>query len=163
VSWSGRPTPACWTRESLRNPTEEEAASGRPATPTGPPPVTANKRAFTVLVRNALFRRVELFAKRAWTPLGELAADTEDYTAEEWQEAIEEYFEEYDSVGTGPDARGPKMIQIKELSGKWEVRQILDDPAGDRDWAISADVDLEASNEAGTAVLTIMDVGPLSS
>lgn len=150
--------------ESLRNPTEEEAASGRRPTPTGPPPVTANKRAFTVLVRNALFRRVELFARRAWTPLGELEADNEDgYTADEWQEAIEEYFEEYASVGTGPDARGPKMLVIKEFSGKWEVRQILDDPAGDRDWAITAEVDLEASNEAGTAVLTTMDVGPLSS
>ncbi len=147
--------------ESLRNPAEEE--SGRPATPTGPPPVTANRRAFTVLVRNALFRRVELFAKRAWTPLGELEAETEGYTADEWQEAIEEYFEEYDSVGTGPDARGPKMLTIKEFPGKWEVRQILDDPAGDRDWGITADVDLEASNEAGTAVLTIVDVGPLSS
>ncbi|GAB3243718.1 DEAD/DEAH box helicase [Kineosporia babensis] len=148
--------------ESLRNPTEEEAAAGKPATPTGPPPVTANKRAFTVLVRNAMFRRVELFAKRAWTPLGELEAETDGYTADEWQEAIEEYFEEYDSVGTGPDARGPKMLQIKEFSGKWEVRQILDDPAGDRDWAITADVDLAASDEAGTAVLTVADVGPLS-
>ncbi len=105
--------------ESLRNPTEEEQAAGKPAGPTGPPPVTANKRAFTVLVRNAMFRRVELFAKRAWTPLGELEAETDGYTADEWQEAIEEYFEEYDSVGTGPDARGPKMLQIKEFAGKW--------------------------------------------
>ena len=29
-----------------------------------PPPVTANPRAFRVLVRNALFRRVELAARR---------------------------------------------------------------------------------------------------
>jgi superfamily II RNA helicase len=147
--------------ESLRNPSDDEP--GKPVVPTGPPPVTANKRAFTVLIRNAMFRRVELFARRAWTPLGELDAETDGYTSEEWQEAIEEYFEEYDSVGTGPNARGPKMLTIKEFPGKWEVRQILDDPAGDRDWAITADVDLEASNEAGTAVLTIADVGPLSS
>ncbi|GAA3605365.1 DEAD/DEAH box helicase [Kineosporia mesophila] len=146
--------------ESLRNP-EDELDPTRPPVPTGPPPVTANRRAFMVLVRNAMFRRVELFAKRAWFPLGELDAEA-GWDADEWQDAIEDYFDEYDSIGTGPDARGPKMLQIEELSNKWEVRQILDDPAGDRDWAISADIDLAASNEAGTAVITITDVGPLS-
>ncbi len=109
----------------------------------------------------AMFRRVELFAKRHWTVLGELDAEA-GWDADEWQDAIEDYFDEYDTVGTGPDARGPKMLQIEELSTKWKVRQIFDDPEGDRDWAISADVDLAASNEAGTAVVTITDVGPLS-
>ncbi|GLY27323.1 DEAD/DEAH box helicase [Kineosporia sp. NBRC 101731] len=146
--------------ESLRNP-EDELDPTRPPVPTGPPPVTANRRAFMVLVRNAMFRRVELFAKRAWFPLGELDAEA-GWDADEWQDAIEDYFDEYDSIGTGPDARGPKMLQIEELSNKWQVRQILDDPEGDRDWAISADIDLAASNEAGTAVITITDVGPLS-
>jgi hypothetical protein len=41
------------------------------------------------------------------------------------------------------------------------VRQILDDPAGDHDWGISAEVDLAASDEAGTAVLRVTDVGML--
>ena len=38
----------------------------------GPPPVTANVRAFRVLVRNAMFRRVELAALRKWQELAEL-------------------------------------------------------------------------------------------
>jgi len=42
------------------------------------------------------------------------------------------------------------------------VRQTFDDPAGDRDWGISADVDLAASDEAGEPVLMITDVGPLT-
>jgi hypothetical protein len=41
------------------------------------------------------------------------------------------------------------------------VRQIFDDPAEDHDWGISAEVDLAASNEAGTAVIKITDVGQL--
>ena len=36
------------------------------------------------------------------------------------------------------------------------------DPAGDHDWGISALVDLDASDEAGSAVLRITDVGQLS-
>ena len=35
----------------------------------GPPPVTRNTRAFRVLVRNALFRRVQLAARRSWEEL----------------------------------------------------------------------------------------------
>jgi len=41
------------------------------------------------------------------------------------------------------------------------VRQILDDPAADHDWGISARVDLAASDAAGAAVLRVTDVGPL--
>ena len=41
------------------------------------------------------------------------------------------------------------------------MRQVLDDPAGDRDWAISAEVDLAASDEEGTAVVWVTAVEPL--
>ena len=43
----------------------------------------------------------------------------------------------------------------------WTARQIFDDPAGDHDWGFSAQIDLAASDEAGTAVLRITDVGQL--
>ena len=43
----------------------------------------------------------------------------------------------------------------------WKARQIFDDPAGDHDWGISAEIDLAASDEAGAAVLRITDVGQL--
>ena len=41
------------------------------------------------------------------------------------------------------------------------VRQILDDPAGDHDWGIDAEVDLAASDEAGDAVVTVTGVDRL--
>jgi hypothetical protein len=41
------------------------------------------------------------------------------------------------------------------------VRLILEDPAGDLDWGISAEVDLAASDEAGTAVVRVVGVGQL--
>jgi superfamily II RNA helicase len=147
--------------ESLRNP-EDEGDPLRPATVTGPPPVTANRRAFKVLVRNAMFRRVELFARRLWNDLAALDAD-DGWDADAWADTIEDYFDEHDSLGTGPDARGPAMLMIEELPGRWRVRQIFDDPEGDHDWGISAEVDLAASDEAGTAVVRITDAGQLSS
>ncbi|MFP5371578.1 MAG: DUF3516 domain-containing protein, partial [Actinomycetes bacterium] len=41
----------------------------------------------------------------------------------------------------------------------WRVRQILDDPAGDHDWGFDVEVDLEASDEEGAAVIRLVDAG----
>jgi superfamily II RNA helicase len=124
-----------------------------------PPPVTANRRAFRVLVRNALFRRVELAALRRYDELAELDAEA-GWDADRWAEAMAGYFAEYPDLGTGPDARGPHLLVIEEGSSRWEVRQIFDDPEGDHDWGLSAEVDLAASDEAGEAVVRLVDVGP---
>ncbi|MET9020472.1 DUF3516 domain-containing protein [Actinopolymorpha sp. NPDC004070] len=148
--------------ERLRNPSEEELSAGAPGIGVKEPlTVTSNARAFRVLVRNALFRRVELAALRRSAELGELDAEA-GWDAGAWAEALEEYFTEYDSIGTGPDARGPAFLVVDTTTepGRWLVRQIFDDPNGDRDWGITAEVDLAASDEAGTAVVTVTAVGP---
>jgi hypothetical protein len=144
-----------WQR--LRNPSEEDLVA---AIDNRPPAVTDNTRAFRVLVRNALFRRVELAALRRFGELGELDA-ADGWDAAGWQRALEQYFAEYDRIGIGPDARGPALLMIDTHPDRWAVRQILDDPAGDHDWGISAEVDLAASDEAGTAVVRVTEVGPL--
>ena len=62
----------------------------------------------------------------------------------------------------GPTPAGPALLIIDGGAGeRWAVRQILDDPAGDHDWGISAEVDLAASDAAGAAVVRVTDVGPL--
>ena len=124
-----------------------------------PRPVTGNARAFRVLVRNALFRRVELAALGRWSALGDL--DGEDgWDAAAWMEAMAAYREEYDALGTGPAARGPELFMVEEGSTTWKVRQTFDDPEGDRDWGITAQVDLAESDEIGEAAVTILEVGP---
>jgi superfamily II RNA helicase len=125
-----------------------------------PPAVTRNLRAFRVLVRNAMFRRVSLAALHRFDELGELDSDN-GWDSGAWADALDPYFDEHDSIGTGPDARGPAMLIIEESRDRWLVRQILDDPAGDHDWGISAEVDLPASDELGAAVIRITEVGQL--
>ncbi len=152
--------------ERLRNPETPDSTapnSGRQSAASvdhRPPPVTANVRAFRVLVRNALFRRVELAARRRWDELGELDSDS-GWDAEDWRQAVERYFDDHDEIGTGADARGPHLLIIDHQPGKWVVRQILDDPAGHHDWGISAEVDLADSDESGSAVLRITAVDRL--
>ncbi len=142
--------------ERLRDPADEAPAR----LDEGPPPVTRNVRAFRVLVRNALFRRVELAALQRYDELGELDAEA-GWDADAWADAIEPYFDEHDEIGTGPGARGPGLLIIDEHADHWAVRQIFDDPAGDHDWGIGAVVDLAASDEAGAAVLRVTAAGQL--
>jgi superfamily II RNA helicase len=142
--------------ERLRNP----AAAAAAPIDDRPPAVTGNPRAFRVLVRNALFRRVELAALRRYEELGELDAAA-GWDADAWADALEPYFDEHADIGTGPDARGPALLIIEKERNYWSVRQIFDDPADDHDWGISAVVDLDASDEAGAAVLRVTEVGQL--
>jgi superfamily II RNA helicase len=146
--------------ERLRDPSSLASASASAGRDERPASVTANVRAFRVLVRNALFHRVKLAALGHYDELGALDADC-GWDASAWADALDGYFEVHDEIGTGPDARGPGLLIIDERPGSWAVRQILDDPAGDHDWGISAVIDLAASDEAGSAVLRITDVGQL--
>ena len=130
------------------------------AVPARPRPLTGNERAFTAMIRNALFRRVELFARRHWHDLGELDRAS-GWTSERWEEVIDAYFTEHDDVGIGADARGPAMLIVDRQPDVWRLRQILDDPAGDHDWGFDVEVDLDASDEEGAAVLRMVDAGRL--
>ncbi|MFC4560952.1 DEAD/DEAH box helicase [Nocardiopsis mangrovi] len=144
--------------EELTNPKQDTASAEQ--IEERPKPVTANQRAFRVLVRNEMFRRVELAALRRYADLGALDGE-EGWDAEAWSEAMDEYFAEHDDLGIGPDARGPKMLLIEERQGVWEVRQVFDDPDDDHDWGISAEIDLAASDESGHAVVHVVDVNRL--
>jgi len=144
--------------EQLTNPAEDSSVPV--PLPAKPRPVTGNERAFTAMVRNTLFRRVELFARRRWHELGELDR-ADGWTEQRWEEVGLAYFDDHESVGTGPDARGPAMLIFDRQPGRWRVRQIIDDPAGDRDWGFDVEVDLEASDSEGVAVVRVVDAGRL--
>lgn len=109
-------------------------------------PISANERAFRVLIRNALFRRVDLAALQRWNALEEFGDELD------WETELEPYFDEYEEIRTGPNARGPKLFQVEQRGEFWHVRQVLDDPAGDHGWSIDAVVDLAESDAAGEVV-----------
>lgn len=147
--------------EQLANP-EVETAEQAQEKADEVKPVTANTRAFRVLVRNAMFRRVELAALDRAGALGELDGDA-GWDEDAWGEALDAYWDAHEEIGTGPDARGPKLLKIEEdpAHGLWRVWQAFADPAGDHDWGIKAEVDLAASDEEGRAIVRVTDVGQL--
>lgn len=133
--------------------------------PPPPPSLAQQERVLRVMVRNAMFRRVELVARDDVDGLAALdRADAERtdpprppvWTAEDWDAAIGDYYDEHDRVGTGPDARGPELLSIEVDGRTWRVRQSLEDPAGHRDWVVEAEVDLDATAEVGEPVLQVL-------
>ena len=140
--------------EALTNP-DEPVTEVR--APTEGRALTANARALRVMVRQSMFRRVELLALGRYAALAALDGGLGE---EEWAAAAAGYFTEYDDLGTGAAARGPAFFRVVEEDGVWHVTQILDDPEGDHDWRITAELDLAATDEAGEVVLVVTGLGP---
>jgi hypothetical protein len=132
------------------------------APPPPPRPISAQARPFRVMVRNALWRRVELAARDDVDGLATLEAATAALadpplevamTRADWDAALELYYADHDEVRLDADARGPSLLVVEETGRTWAVRQTLHDPAGHHDWVIEASVDLDASDAAGEAVV----------
>ena len=121
-------------------------------------PVTANIRAFRVLVRNAMFRRVLLAAEDDVDGLAALEQAHPVMTRARWDAALGDYWDEHDEIGVGADARGPGLFVVEEDGRVWRVRQILDDPDGNHDWAITARVDLDECDSAGELIIHTVDM-----
>jgi hypothetical protein len=148
-------------------------AAGEASPP--PRPITANTRAFNVMVRNAMFQKVQLASRDDAAGLAQLEAAAAALSdppgrvamgADAWEDALGAYWEEYDSIGTGPDARSPELLMIDRSAAEgarsarvWTVRQIVEDPEANRDFAIVATVDLGASDAAGEPVIRTTSFG----
>lgn len=141
--------------EALANPTDLPTGEVRPSSETRL--LSANPRALRVMVRQSMFRRVELLSLGRYAALAALDGGLSE---EEWQAARAGYLAEYDDIGTGPQARGPGLFRVTEEEDHWVVEQILEDSDGDHDWRITAELDLAATDEAGEVVLTVTGVGP---
>ena len=59
------------------------------------------------------------------------------------------------TLGVGLPLVAVPMLLVAVEGRTWQVQQILGDPAGDHDWRITAEVDLDASDEAADLVLRV--------
>ncbi len=151
---------------------DEWAAAGEDsafdaAPPSGADVVVADRRGMTLLVRNALFRRVTLAARERADELGEL---DEAWGMGElrWRRALDAFFEAHEELLVDGDARSTAFFTIDESDELkpaaegghvWHVHQIFHDSDGDHDFGIMADVDLDATQEESEAVFKNYRVG----
>ena len=146
---------------------DEWEAAGDPAALDMAPPsaadqVVADRRGVTLLVRNALIRRVTLAARERYDQLGELDSDF-GMTATRWERVLDVYHEQHEEILTDADARSSAMLSIdvadEQTTHVWHVHQIFADEDSDHDFGIMADLDLDATQEEGEAVFKNYRVG----
>jgi hypothetical protein len=81
------------------------------------------------------------------------------WSGDQWDEALERYWDDHDVIGSDATARGPAVFVVRPGEPLWRVRQIIDDPADDHDWAITALVDPAASDRAERLVMRVTGFG----
>ncbi len=159
--------------ESLVAPGDQVAHAADAPAPARP--LSRQPRSFAVMIRNAMWARVDLMSRDDLDGLMRLeraAADRVDPVRDVvvgrsvWDQALEEYFTEYDALLVDADARGPGLLHVGDeergipagvgedvVARVRRVRQTLHDPEGHHDWVIDAVVDCDASDAAGELVL----------
>jgi superfamily II RNA helicase len=119
--------------------------------------ITEDERSFTVLVRNTMFQVLRAIARRDWAAA---AALLEQCPPEELERAFGPFFAEHSAVRLDPTARSPQTTRItKNTAGVWEVVQVVSDPEGHDDWAMSCAIDLEASARLARPVISFHGAG----
>ena len=161
--------------EALSDPDHASSAVAHHEPPPPPRPLSRQERPFRVMLRNAMWARVDAISRDDLDGLVRLeraAADRTDPPRQvvmgrsAWDTALEDYYAEHDSVRTDGDARGPDLLVVGEertgapvgaeddtTSRVRDVRQTIHDPEGHHDWVIEAVVDCDATDEAGELVL----------
>ncbi|EYF07553.1 DEAD/DEAH box helicase [Chondromyces apiculatus] len=123
--------------------------------------ITRDERAFTVLLRNALFFFLRALAARDYEVAAEMVEGEGDpWTAERLEAALAPYFAEHTAIRTDPVARRPQntLVEPTEDGAVWNVKQILVDPEDDQDWMLDCLVDLGRSRDAGRPVITLRQI-----
>lgn len=117
--------------------------------------VVKDRHGLTVLVRNALWRRVRLFKAEELPTLGGLD-QTWGFGERRWRAVLDEFRDAHDELLLDADARSTAYFQVDESDEKsdhvWHVTQIFHDADGDNDFQIKADLNLDATQEQGEVV-----------
>lgn len=161
----------------LTDDVDQLIANHESLTPPEPAKLTDQLGVFTVMLRNAMFQRVQFFGDEQdarLEALDHLPDGAVPFTADNWADALDDYFGQYEDLDDSPAARTPEFFRIEKspaLTGAemadvgavagdyWVVTQVLVDPSGNHDFGINAVVHLDASNEQGSPAVTTLSVG----
>jgi superfamily II RNA helicase len=137
----------------------ETESRERPLEPEGSKDVTRDPRAFTVLVRNELYRLVRAVAKRDWDEAALICEAGAAWPRAKLEQTFASFFAEHKELRTDPAARSPSHLTLVQNEWHWEFTQVLLDSDDANDWAVSGTIDLEGSRLAGKPVIVVSRIG----
>ena len=114
-----------------------------------PADIVRRPAALKALIRNRVFRWVQLASGKRWDALHEDLVEAGDHrwNGEALQDAFAPYFAEQASIGIGGDARAAHRfdVVIDASAREWTVHQSLADPEGFDEWRLTMVFDLDAT------------------
>ncbi|MCT1557316.1 DUF3516 domain-containing protein [Helcobacillus massiliensis] len=147
--------------EALAHPEDGDGHDGADEIrPDSPRALTAQTKVVETMIRQAMWRRVEDFAFEREEDLGQLGDD--DWDADRWGEAMDEFYDLYDHVVIEPQARDPRLLRITKESKQWLITQTVMDPDENNDFVLQAVLDVDASDEAGELALSMEYAGDIA-
>ena len=153
--------PAGWRTESTSIVAQEKAVD-----------ITANRDAFTKLVRSEVFRLVRMLANRQYTEIRDTYdlsllfpdAPAEGVGARDYvlTKRMEDYHSSHSWIRLDPEARATKHTRIdRDDPNRWVVRQTLVDAEELNDWEIVFQIDLAGSRDVSHVVMIPFALGPI--
>ena len=146
--------------ESMRNVVRSRAApatgEAEPSAAAAPRDLIADRRGFTALVRNEVFRFLRALSSRDYEGAAAVApGPSGPHTPPEIERLAAAYFADYPGLPVDPAARHPRLTRIVEDDATWQIEQTIDDPEGNHDWVATFTVDLERAVAEGAPTLVL--------
>jgi hypothetical protein len=134
------------------------------ATPSpDPADITADRKAFTIMLRNEVWRIVQALSRKNYQAAADLLAALRPLQAgladaARLERDMSGYFSEYELLRADPQARHPKFLHIDASDEVWLLRQVLVDPNDDLAWSIELRVNLAQCREEGRLMLELVAI-----
>ena len=157
--------------ERLKNPNwvtrEFLDATMKAPSETEPADITRNRKTFTILVRNEVFRFLRGLAGEDYETVLSIIEPLQEHENAAWtidkiKQIMEDYYSsDHSRICTDTKARSPKHTLITpDPDGRiWQVQQIITDPDEHNDWSIDLSIHLEASRNASRPILKLLKIG----
>ncbi|MEM9187975.1 MAG: DUF3516 domain-containing protein [Myxococcota bacterium] len=141
--------------EKLRNP--EEAPTALPEEPKEVD-ITSDKRAFTVLIRNAAFRFVQALSRGHYGRALSALHEPRDLSESQLEVAAAPFVAAHGPPRTDPRARAPVHTRILPTEEGWTVEQVLVDDEESLDWFVRFELRRSEAKEAQAPTLRFVGI-----
>jgi superfamily II RNA helicase len=145
--------------EKIKNP--EAVQTQKEAVEVDLSDITRNKKGFSIIIRNTVFKLLRMLAQEKFGPLCD---SLEPSTSKTWREpdisaAIKPYYEQHQYISTDKDSRAPRYHTLTKTDDNfWRVEQILTDADEHNDWMMVLQIDLNKSRESQDCVISLESI-----
>jgi superfamily II RNA helicase len=153
--------------ERIRNPIQVNESAKETKAPALPSleDITSNKKAFTILVRNEVFRLQKAISARKYEAALEMLIPNPEtnWSPKTLETTLAPYYEDHKKINLDATGRNPKNLTIKIDPEKqvWHLHLILVDPDEHNDWAITLNLKLVDSRQQLRPMMELLTIGPI--